>query len=226
MKQLFSTLFVLLSAVGMASAQSFSLANTEVWTIASQNQPDVEAHTSILNLMNTPQTFRWERIVINMTPGCASRVCDINVCYIASVSSKLFTLEANAGGPLILHFDNPDSIAGANAIIRLKVTNANLTTDTASVVFLYTSDLSDTKDKLPAANVKLFPNPTSDYFQLENAEAVSRIRVFSLDGRNVAEFAATPGQQYYLTDLPSGSYLLALEDKAGQAFQALEVVKK
>ena len=226
MKQLFSTLVILLSALSITSAQSFSLGNTEVWTIANQNQPDVEAHTTIQNLMNTPQTFRWERIVVNMTPGCASRVCDINVCYIASVSSKLFTLGANSGGPLIMHFDNPDSIAGASAIIRLKVTNANLTTDTASVVFLYTSDLSGTKDKLPVANVKLFPNPTSDYFQLENAEAVSRIRVFALDGRNVAEFAATPGQQYSLANLSTGTYLLALEDKAGQAFQALELVKK
>jgi hypothetical protein len=94
-----------------------------------------------------------------------------------------------------------------------------------TVTYLFTSPLSGT-DELPVANVQLFPNPTVDNFQLTNADAVQRIRVFSMDNREVARFTATPGAQYSLATQAAGTYYLALEDDKGQVFQAIRLVKQ
>lgn len=213
--------------MGISSAQSsFSLGANSVWTVAPNTNKDVEGHTNIHNLSADTITVRWERIVINITPGCASQVCDINQCYLEHVNTKTFKLAGGAFGNLIMHFLNPDTILGASAVINLKMTNVNVPGDTATISYLFTSPLSGTANQLPAARVKLMPNPASDFFRLENAEAVSRIRMFALDNREVACFNAETDRQYPLADLPAGTYILALESASGQVFQALELVKK
>ncbi|TNE56265.1 MAG: T9SS type A sorting domain-containing protein [Bacteroidetes bacterium] len=226
MKRLFTILFMLLGSLSFLSAQqSFNVSATEVWSITSLMTDDNEAHFDITNRSAAVQTIRWERTVIDITSGCNSQVCDLVQCYIPSVSTKTFEIDPNFTGPIIMHFLNPDTLPEAGAIIRLKMSNVNIPEDSVTVTFLYTSPLSGTND-LPQANVKLFPNPTTDYFQLENADAVQRIRVFSLDNREVARFTAAPGERYSLATQPAGVYMLALEDSKGRVFQAMEVVKR
>lgn len=223
----FATLFLTTFCFfGFASAQSFTISAPEIWTIAPHDNPDVEGHLEIHNTTQTTQTIKWERTVIDVTDGCLSQVCDLNLCWIASVGTKNFDIAGDARGNIIMHFLNPDTLVGAYGIFRLKFTNVNIPADTVSAVYLFTSELSNTQNPLPAANVRLFPNPTTEYFQLDNAEAVQRVRVFSLASREVANYTALPGELYSLSGLPAGAYVVALEDEQGRVFQALEVVKR
>lgn len=212
---------------GTSFAQTtFSVADTEVWTIAPASVDDVEGHTTIHNLTNATQTIRWDRINVDTTAGCQSQVCDLNLCYLPTVSTKTFNIAPNATGNLIMHFLNPNAIEGAYGVIHLKLTNVNVPSDTTNIVFLFTSDLSDAKDLNLATRVSVFPNPATDHFQLGNAGNVHRMRLFSLDSREVARYNAVQGGTYSLAGLPAGSYMLALEDKNGRIFQSLEVVKQ
>ncbi len=162
----------------------------------------------------------------NITNGCETQICDINLCYIPSVSTRTFVLEPNATGNIIMHFLNYDSIEGAAGVIRLKMTNEAVPADSATVTFLFTSALSSTDNPLPMANVKVFPNPATDYFMLENADAVQRIRLYSLDSREIARFTATPGARYSVAEQAAGAYIIVLEDQEGRVFQAAELVKR
>jgi len=224
----FVTLLLLLSGfIGASFAQTtFEISSNSVWTITPGEVEDMEGHITIHNPTNAVQTIKWERTVINITPGCLSQICDLNLCYIPSVSTKTFDIVADGTGNIIMHFLNPDLIANATALVNLKLSNLNNPADSVVVAYLFTPETSATKDRLPAASVKLFPNPTTDYFLLENADAVQRIRLFSLNSREVARYAATPAQSYSLAGLPTGSYVLALEDKNGQVFQAISLLKK
>lgn len=227
MKRLFTLLFLSLGFSVLVSAQlSFNVSETQVWEIVPINVTDVEGHFSITNLTNNTQTIRWTRTVVNITPGCATQVCDINLCYTQSVSTRTFDLQPNASGNIVMHFLNPDSIVGAAGVIRLKMTNENIPADSVTVTFLFTSSLSGTDNPLPAANVKVYPNPTSDYFLLENADAVQRIRLFSLDSREVANYTANPSERYSLAGQAAGTYIMVLEDQEGRVFQAAELIKK
>lgn len=227
MKRLFTILFLLFGFYSVCVAQStFTVSASEVWKIAQPTIPDLESHFNITNTSSAMQTIRWERTVVEIVgdSDTKTQVCDLNLCYIPTVSTKTFDIEAGFTGSIIMHFLNPNAYQGASGIINLKMSNVNVPSDSTVVTFLYTSSLSGT-DELPVANVKLFPNPTVDNFQLTNADDVHRIRVFSLDSREVARFTATPGQIYSLAEQPAGTYLLALEDAKGQAFQAIRLVK-
>lgn len=227
MNRLSTALLFFLGFSALASAQStFSVSATEVWKIAPHNVPSVDGHFTITNLTNNTHTFRWTRNVINITGGCETQVCDINLCYTPPVSTRFFELEPNATGPMTMYFLNYDSIVGANGVIHMKMVNEDVPTDSVVVTFLFTSPLSSTDNPLPKANVKIFPNPTTDYFMLDNADAVHRVRLFSLDSREVARFTATPGEQYSVAEQPAGAYIIVLEDKEGRVFQAAELVRR
>lgn len=226
MKRFGTLLFLFLGFMGASFAQSsFSISTNSVWTITPASE-DVEGHIEITNPTNATQTIRWERTVMNITAGCHTQVCDLNLCYIPTVSTQKFDIAAGSTGSIIMHFLNPDLLSDATTLVNLKLFNDNNPSDSVIVAYLFTPETSGTKDGLTAANVKLFPNPTTDYFLLENAEAVQHIRLFSLDSREVARYTATPAQSYSLAGLPTGSYVLALEDKNGQVFQAISLVKK
>lgn len=226
MKRLVTLLVLSLGLFGIASGQtSFNITTNSVWTIASSLEDDVEGLITISNPTASTQTIKWERTVLNITSGCQTQVCDLNLCYIPSVSTKTFDIAAGASGDILMHFLNTDMNPNATALAQLKLSNLNNPADSVIVTFLFTPETSGTKD-LPAATVKMFPNPATDYFRLDQAEAVSRMRLFALDGREVARFTAVPGETYSLAAVPVGSYVLALEDKNGRVFQALELAKQ
>ncbi|MDO8969997.1 MAG: hypothetical protein Q7U74_04860, partial [Saprospiraceae bacterium] len=55
-----------------------------------------------------------------------------------------------------------------SGIVHLKLTNLDNPLDTLTAIYTYNT-LSSTQN-LPAANVKLFPNPTVDFFTLDKSD--------------------------------------------------------
>ncbi len=216
----------LLFAYSLQAQPTFSVSATEVWKIAPHTEPDVEGHITITNLTNQTQTIRWTRTEVSITQGCYSQVCDLNLCYTPPVSTRTFDMQPYESGTIIMHFLNYDSIVGAEAVIRLKLTNENQPSDSTVVTFLFTSPLSGAHQPLPAAIVKAYPNPTTDGFWLAQADEVRAVRVLTLSGHQVGRWVATPGQYYSLAEQPTGIYLIVLEDALGRAFQALEVARR
>ena len=62
--------------------------------------------------------------------------------------------------------------------------------------------------------LKVFPNPTTEFFQIQNDQAgkVDEVVVYNLLGRQVRSFPAFEGRQYSLSGLPDGIYLIGLID--------------
>ncbi len=192
---------------------------------ASQMVPDTAAESIVKNLTFNPITIKWERTVINITPGCHTQICDPELCYAAHVSTKTFPLAPSASEPVTVHFIN-DGLQFCCALVHLKLTNLANPADTLTGIYLLNNnDCATGTADIPLANVRLFPNPVTESFSLEHAEAVRRIRVFSLDGRQVALFDAFGSGTYSLSGQTPGTYLVALEDRNGKVFQAVDLVK-
>ncbi|MEI6407748.1 MAG: T9SS type A sorting domain-containing protein [Bacteroidota bacterium] len=224
MKSLFYTVLSILFCANTLLAQgTFTVVPNPASVTADPSQSDAPAEAVITNLTNFPKNIRWERIIIELPATMSTQVCDPNLCWLSTVSTKTFTLAGNASGQLIVHFLNPQHVTGS-AIVHIKLTNIDDPTEVLTAVFNYNPPAAGVHD-LPAATVKMFPNPTVDQFKLENADAVSAVRVFSLDGRQVAFLNATPDQQYSIANQPVGTYVLSLLDKNGRSFQALEISK-
>ena len=225
MKNLLFTLMLVFGAFGTAFAQAtFDLVPDTVIAIVPIDSHDVEAHNIFHNLTNAARTITWERTVISIDPDTLqTQICDLNACYLPHVSSKTFVSNPGAMDPVIVHFLN-NSGGAASAVVQLKFTDM-ADPDNPQYAYYIFNAVVGTHD-LPAANVKLYPNPTVEYFSLENADDVARIRVYTIDGRQVALFNPANNGLYSLADQPTGLYIVALESKEGQFFQAIQVKKQ
>lgn len=226
MKNSVFTLLLMLLAAATASAQAtFDVFPDTVSVSAPINQLDVEADNQIQNLTNVNRNIKWERTVISINPDTLkTQVCDPNACYATWISTKTFILTAGSTMPMIVHLLN-NSGGPANAVVQLKFSDQADQANPQYAYYIFDASLVGTHD-LPAANVRLFPNPVVESFSLENAEAVSRVHVFSLEGRRIAVFNAYAGGNYSLSGQPAGSYLVALESKQGKLFQAVQIKKQ
>ena len=197
-------------------------------TVTTADTYDSAAHGKIKNVSNDTIKIKWVRHVISKTLNVETAVCDPVLCYFPGVSSKTFELEPDSSGQLTVHFynnayDPPPGQAGSG-IVHLKLTNLGNAADSLTAVYTYNT-LTATND-LPQPTVRLFPNPTTDFFTLENAEEVASMRLFTLDGREVARFINDAGNTYSIANQPIGNYVLSFEDKNGQLFQAVELQKR
>lgn len=76
-----------------------------------------------------------------------------------------------------------------------------------------------------AENLRIFPNPVADHFEIGNSERIASIRVINMVGREVRKFGYTPKQPYNISDLPPGMYLVQLRDDNDQVIHTQRVKK-
>lgn len=229
MKNLIFTLLLLFGLFQTLGAQSaYHVYPNPSDTITTSDTYDSPAHGEIKNVSNSTISVKWERHEVFLTSNITTAVCDPVTCWFPGISTKTFQLEKDSFGQLTVHFYNaasdPAPGQAGSGIVHLKLTNLNNAADTLTAVYTY-STLTGTKD-LPAPTVKLFPNPTADFFTLEQAEEVASMRLFTLDGRIVARFESSADNTYSIANQPVGNYVLSFEDKNGQLFQAVEIHKR
>lgn len=79
---------------------------------------------------------------------------------------------------------------------------------------------------LEVPNIKVYPNPATEYIELSENSKVSKIVIFNLVGREMKRFDAYNGQKYYVGDLDRGLYLVQLLDKNNQTVTTQRVSKR
>ena len=226
MKQLLFTLtFLAAFATTMVAQATFAIEPLSVSTIANPATYDTENHVEVINLTSGALSINWERVVIDISQGCMTQVCDPVACFADFISTHTFNLAASDTVDLIVHFLNGTGNQG-NAIVHLKVKDNANPSNIITAIYLFNDGTSASSNLLPPANVKLFPNPVADQFQLQNADDVASVRVYDMQGRMVSNLNASAGQRFDVAGLTPGTYILALEEKNGNVFQAIEMVKK
>ncbi|MBC7776288.1 MAG: T9SS type A sorting domain-containing protein [Phycisphaerae bacterium] len=192
-------------------------------TVTAMDVSVAHAYAQIKNVSADSVFVKWERKIISVTPGVVTAVCDPVRCWYVTTNSNSVGLAPDSVGELTVSFGNTTGQA-ASGIVHLKLTNLGNAADTLTAIYTY-STLSGTND-LPAPKVKLFPNPTTDFFTLTHAEEVASMQLYNLDGRVLARFEHSSSNTYSIADQPVGTYVLSFEDKNGQLFQAVEIHKR
>ncbi len=60
--------------------------------------------------------------------------------------------------------------------------------------------------------ITIYPNPARDFFSLKGDDTVQDIRVFNLLGTLVKTFVSAEDNQFFVGDLPKGTYLVQFID--------------
>jgi hypothetical protein len=62
----------------------------------------------------------------------------------------------------------------------------------------------------PATKITIYPNPATDFIRISNDDAVSKVVIYNMVGREVRAYEAVRGEQYRISDLSNGMYLVQL----------------
>lgn len=157
-----------------------------------------------------------------------TQICDLKLCYdfdnLCSNPNLPNLIEAGQEVKFTLKVENVfgESLpvnGSSYGILRL-YDDPDKTNEVAS-----TSPLTSTVD-LSNNDLVIYPNPTSEYFQLMNDASVSSISIYNIVGRLVKTFSHSNGMLHDVTSLRTGMYLVKLENNEGDILKSMRLSKK
>jgi len=156
-----------------------------------------------------------------------TQLCDINLCYLWDVFSSSASL------PNVLE-------AGQDTTFNIKVRNVieglPISGSSYGILRLYddpektnevaaTTAVTSTND-LVLNDLVIYPNPTTETFQIKNDGAVSSISIYNIVGRLVKTLNHSDGMVHDVTALRTGMYLVRLENKEGDILKSMRLSKR
>ena len=190
------------------------------------------AHTKIINNSAGTLSVRWEVVVISAPEEWDFRFCDKNSCYGTGVFTNWdpanqieepAMLAAAEEGIMDLHI-LPRQVPGTGEI-HVKL---SLTSDPNNVLAtgVYLVTVPTGVDEISVQNLRIFPNPSSDYFALTSSAGIQKIVLYNVVGRTVRTFEVLEGKKYYIADLPDGMYLAGLIGNGGDVLRTMRISKR
>ena len=88
------------------------------------------------------------------------------------------------------------------------------------------TELASLGEEIDVEAIKVFPNPTINYFEIAEDEGIHKIGVFSLIGKNVMTADHRPGKRYDVSEFRNGIYLVRLMDKDGEVIKVVRLSKR
>lgn len=165
----------------------------------------------------------------NFPEEWATQVCDFNLCYDENIDQivtslpntlkagetrdfKIYLLPKNTEGESELTFSIFDDEALNNEIITLK-SDKVLVSTTTSIKNIGKDDL------------KIYPNPSSEYFQISNDDKVSKVIIYNIAGKTIKELSHYKGKSQNIDFLRSGMYLIRLFDRKSELIKTMRLQK-
>ena len=190
---------------------------------------DIGAYGHITNNSTIAVYLLWTREVVNAPGEWSSYICDRNFCYLPQVGacpqSQPNILDPGQSMDLEFHI-KPSNVEGTGTymIYLYDLSEPDIVLD--SIRFEFETSTTGVTE-VTANALKIFPNPTSGYFQLNNAPGVAHIALHSLVGNKVREFnAGGTGTRYDVSDLPQGIYLVRLLDSGHNVLKTVRLSKR
>ncbi len=77
----------------------------------------------------------------------------------------------------------------------------------------------------PGDDIRVFPNPAVDYFQVVNGQNIRKIVIFNIFGKEIKSFLHTSNTQYDITDINAGMYLVRMLDDKNKVVKSVKLHK-
>lgn len=73
--------------------------------------------------------------------------------------------------------------------------------------------------------LKIYPNPTTDFFQISNGIGVKKVIIYNMFGKEVKSFFYFNNAQYDVMDLRSGMYIVKMMDEKNKIVRSVKLHK-
>jgi Secretion system C-terminal sorting domain len=230
MKRLIPSIILLLFVVTAWSQISINVNPGTFLLNGHPSNNDVNIHIEVTNQSSFDAYILWSRVVESAPQGWLTWICDKNLCYLPV---------ANACAP-----DKPNVLApGEKMDFQIHVNPANIEGCTGYDVTFYDyenpevvlghasgevciSTTVSTNNAGQQSNLTVYPNPTSDYFQVSETPGLKYIELFNIVGNKVRTYDAVPQKQYGVSDLTDGIYLVRLLTSSGKVLKTIRLSKR
>lgn len=189
---------------------------------------EVKAKAVFKNTSTSTKKFVWKRTIIAMTSGWQSLVCDSKACWAAAVNDAPEQIELAPNATSILDvYIRPNRIFGA-ATIEVKVYEVGNEANAVTGRYLFTTTTATKDVGKNNTGVKVYPNPATDYFSIQDEyDVVERVVVYNMIGRVMKNYMTTnnTSNRYTLNDLPEGLYIIRLLNSRGGTVKTIRLNK-
>ncbi len=169
------------------------------------------------------RTIIWERITVTISPDWETQVCDPIACWAPGKSDGEFTIKGFQDSIMILDaFPNGKE---GGAYVKMKIYEKGKPNAFSYGRYRFNALPVSTADEVEATKLRLFPNPTADYFVLEGNAPLTEVQVLSLEGRVLKTFPYIENEIYEIQDLVAGAYLLSLNGENGKRLATKRLMK-
>lgn len=225
MARLLLLISLLIPTFSLSAQGTLSLSPEVVELDVDESQFETVAHSWLVNTSDETKTYRWVRIVESVTEGWESAICDFNACYNTTVDSSITDLELgpNDTTNLDVHI-RPMGIDGI-AHVKLVVFEVDNPDNSIEGNYYFNQIVSSNRN-VQAKNLKLFPNPAHDYFQLSDYEDIERVIIYSMAGAELKSFVSYPNESFQIAELHRGLYLVRLLNRRKEVVKALRLNKR
>ncbi|MDQ3015709.1 MAG: hypothetical protein M3R25_03165, partial [Bacteroidota bacterium] len=144
---------------------------------------DVSYHIDVVNNSNIDVQLSWSRMLGSPPAGWLTWICDKNLCYLptanASSPTKPNVLAPGEHMDFQIHV-NPQALEGSTSynINFTDLSDPNVIVASITGQVLISNSVS-TNDQTSSVKLSVFPNPTTDFFQVTEMTGLSRIELFN-----------------------------------------------
>ncbi len=191
------------------------------------SNPDVNIHIDVVNNSPVEVSLLWTRIVTSAPAEWLTWICDANLCYLPTANacspSKPNVLSPGEHMDFSIHV-NPNDTEGSTGydISFLDYGDPNIVLAQVQGEVVISNTVS-THDQNTDSKLTIFPNPTSDYFQVSETANLGNIELYNIVGSKVKSFVSAPRKQYFIGDLNSGIYLVRLVSTTNKVLKTIRL---
>lgn len=173
---------------------------------------DLELHSDVINASGGSIEVEWTRTIVDKPKAWTTYVCTGINCYPPDTETGSFTVGSGKSSPLQVHFV-PNNTSGC-AEVQIKVTEKGNPSNTYTAVYKVCAKGVSTSF-VNTDLIKIYPNPTAEYFKIQNNGNISKVVVSNLMGRNIKSYNYT-SDRYDVSDFPAGMYIIQMFDSKGK----------
>ncbi|MCF8239000.1 MAG: T9SS type A sorting domain-containing protein [Saprospiraceae bacterium] len=215
-------LFLLLFLITAAQAQ-FDLGPTPVMTQFGPDENDIHGEAKLTYNGSTPLTLRWNIINISSPKEWTAYVCLGIACYPPGQYTGLTTIQPGETIAIQGHFFT--NLFCGEGSFDVTFTDESINQVVATGTFQFECMASSTSNPTSANAVSIFPNPAVTWFSLSENIQASRVEVYNIIGKQIAQYSYQSSGRYDISNLAGGMYLVRVIDKQGRVVTTKRLTK-
>jgi hypothetical protein len=235
MKKVFTFLSLLAAmSSGQSYAQSFTIAKD---TAIVNGNSAITEYNNITIPAGSAVGVQWAVISTTLPTDLMNTigVCDNATCFGAAdvwpTNYRTSTYPAGATGDFHVTMDLSVIPVGGPYILRIRLRNAAITTDTAIQTYIINRTATTSVNNVRSAgDVTLYPNPATSSLNVlfDAASDIKSIAVYNIIGKQVSLFRPTDnaGASLNIENIPSGIYFVRLMNSHGDVVTTRKFTKQ